>query len=125
MCFGGSSLYFPLNICVPLELSPETNIVVLRNAKLYRNFSDFLFSSVLQTVYSTSFLPALGHAVSALLHLVEKERLRELRIESMHCLCNLAQSHDPKGELLTKLKYSDYFAITYLNMCNILHCFTL
>ena len=91
MCFVGSSLYFSLSLDKFSWLTQGQIVPPI--------ICDFLFSSVLQTVYSTSFLPALGHAVSALLHLVEKERLRELRIESMHCLCNLAQCHDPKGEL--------------------------
>lgn len=81
--------------------------------QLVHCLSDLLASathSVLQTVYSTLFLPALGHAVSVLLHLAETEQLKELRIEAMLCLCALAQCRHHKVSSSLSQQAGDSFA---------------
>ncbi|XP_077998436.1 TELO2-interacting protein 1 homolog isoform X2 [Glandiceps talaboti] len=42
-------------------------------------------------IYKDNFLPALGHCISILLSLAEREKLRDLRIQAMQCVLCLAQ----------------------------------
>ena len=62
--------------------------------------------SVLLEVYSTSFLPALSHAVTLLLSMAEHEVNRQLRVSAMHCLQAAAQLHreciKPGSQALSK-----------------------
>ena len=44
-------------------------------------------------IYSVECMPALGHLVSLLLHMIEHEKKRELRISCLSCLCACAQNH--------------------------------
>jgi len=48
------------------------------------------FYSVLEQVYQANFLPPMGHAVSVMLHLVETEGMRQLRLASITCIQDLA-----------------------------------
>ncbi|CAH1773622.1 unnamed protein product [Owenia fusiformis] len=47
--------------------------------------------SIIEKVYAVPFLPPMGHAVSLLLDLIEKEKLRQLRTDAMDALLELAQ----------------------------------
>ena len=47
--------------------------------------------SLLTSVYSAEFLPALSHAVTLLLNMAEHECSRQLRTKSMICLKEAAQ----------------------------------
>ena len=50
----------------------------------------FLLScSVRENMYSATFLPALGHAVTILLTWAQREQLRQLRLESMACVAEI------------------------------------
>ncbi|EDO32342.1 predicted protein, partial [Nematostella vectensis] len=53
-------------------------------------------------IYSTRFLPALGHGVSLLLDVSEHEKARNLKIEAIHCLqklsfCKVEKSNSKSG----------------------------
>lgn len=46
---------------------------------------------MIQSLYASWSLPFLGHAVSILLNLAEKEKSRALKIKAMECLIEISQ----------------------------------
>ena len=68
---------------------------------------EFYFS-VRENMYTTAFLPPLGHAVTILLIWAQHEQLKQLRLESMACVIEIVKPRC-KGKSVLVSMGENYF----------------
>ncbi|XP_052082424.1 TELO2-interacting protein 1 homolog [Mytilus californianus] len=79
-------------------LSEELKTVIVQTLMVLVRKSEY---SMIQSLYAPWSLPFLGHAVSILLNLAEKEKSRALKIKAMECLIEISQVD---GKYCSKVK---------------------
>ncbi|XP_013380878.1 TELO2-interacting protein 1 homolog [Lingula anatina] len=93
----------------PGKLSHHSEELKLATVQCLQALLSHSVVNVLQAAYSASFIPALGHSVSLLLHMVDTESARHLKKAAMQCLMALGQC-DGKVPCSLSVQIGDTFA---------------
>uniref|UniRef100_UPI00358FC976 TELO2-interacting protein 1 homolog isoform X4 n=1 Tax=Myxine glutinosa TaxID=7769 RepID=UPI00358FC976 len=115
----------------PTETSNVSEAVKLAVVKSIKALLRSASKDSLKSIFDVSYLPSLGHAVSTLLALAEREAARALRLHALECLLLLFQSegdratsaHDPAtstGPRASVCRLLGYYGDLQLLTCEIL-----